>query len=196
METTTAATVRVWVGDLSAYNNGKLVGEWVDGDDLDALYAAYDAATHGGRYDFELMDVEAPKYLRDRIGSYSDAHRVYAAAVLADVLDTEGIAPELADAWNDATCGIDDYLAACAKLETDAYPAEADYIARQIWEGFMGEYDSREDWAQSYAEDAGMLTDGDSLLMAHIDWAGVARELEYDCYVVDLKYGGIAVFMA
>lgn len=53
--------VRIYIADLAAYNDGKLIGEWVDlPADEDELEAIMDRLSHGGQQDIAIHDYEAP----------------------------------------------------------------------------------------------------------------------------------------
>ncbi len=61
--------VRIYIADLSAYNAGKLIGEWVDlPADEGELNAVISKMSHGGKYDWAIHDYEAPF----RIEEYED----------------------------------------------------------------------------------------------------------------------------
>jgi hypothetical protein len=53
--------VRIYIADLAAYNDGKLIGEWVDlPADEEELEEIMDRLSHGGNQDTAIHDYEAP----------------------------------------------------------------------------------------------------------------------------------------
>jgi len=188
-------TVRVWVGDLSAYNSGRLVGEWVDGADWEALTAAYDRASHGGQRDYEIMDCEGPKWARDAIGSYGSQATVYAVAVLADELEASHAPAEAFGEIVDCTDMLADYLSEARNIDPDDIydvTRRAEWVAEEFQDAVSGVYDSREDYAQQAAE---TYCDLDALpywLTGAIDWEHAAREMEMGgVNLVELSDGSI-----
>jgi antirestriction protein len=56
-----SSTFRIWLGDLGAYNEGRLVGEWINLPcDEEALAQLVDRYTRGGQGDCYIADYEAP----------------------------------------------------------------------------------------------------------------------------------------
>lgn len=192
---TTDHYVRVWVGDLDAYNNGRLVGQWVEGTDWEALTTAYNAASHKGTQDYEVMDMEGPKWARDAIGSYGSQMTVYAVATLIEALEESGVNVEAFDDYNDMTGALTDYLAEVRDIEADDIndvARHAESLADDYADAVTGHYESREDYAQQMADDTGALEGLPYWIMGAIDWAHVARELELGgANLVELSDGSV-----
>ena len=125
MMTTTNDTPRVWIGDLGAYNEGRrLVGWWIDATDRDALDAAIDRATHGGRSDYFIADSDG---FGGMVGEYASAETIHALAL---VIGDHGL--EVVQAFKDCT-GEDD----------------PDAIGEGIADRYVGEFESWADFAMS-----------------------------------------------
>lgn len=124
MMTTTGDTPRVWIGDLGAYNAGELVGRWIDATDRDALDAAIDRATHGGRSDYYVGDSDG---FGGMVGEYASAETIHALAL---VIGDHGL--EVVQAFRDCT-GEDD----------------PDAIGDGIADRYVGDFKSWADFAMS-----------------------------------------------
>ena len=124
MMTTTNDTPRVWIGDLGAYNDGRLVGRWIDATDRDALGAAIDRATHGGRSDYFVADSDG---FGGMVGEYASAETIHALAL---VIGDHGL--EVVQAFRDCT-GEDD----------------PDAIGEGIADRYVGEFENWADFAMS-----------------------------------------------
>ncbi|MGH2941073.1 MAG: antirestriction protein ArdA [Solirubrobacterales bacterium] len=159
-------TPRVWIGSLHAYNNGRLVGEWTDADDLDVLQeAAKRVLELGGGEEFALMDNEG---FGDMIGEYTPLDRV---AALAEALTEHGEA----------------FRFYC---EGEPTWAESEEVSELV-ETFEGAYCGQWDGAlmgsplREYAEEVWPETMGESLndeVLSYIDWDKVATTYEHDGY--------------
>ena len=141
MTTTTATERRIWIGSLADYNNGDLLGEWVDvdgkdGDELQAE-AARILATSRQPYaeEFAIFDHEGFGRL---IEEYTPLRDV---AELSAVMD-----------------GIYDEA---------AFLAWIDYQGKE--QQYCGEM-SGEEYAEQFAEETGQLLNVPEELAYYIDW--------------------------
>lgn len=182
-------TPRAWVGCLSCYNNGSLVGTWIDGwaaNDLELAGLAtvqtvgdYTAprCTRCGGDEFWVMDHENYYGLIDGECSPAEAAEV---AKLIDSIEAEGVDVAAAAAWlsytgkNASEWGLDEFQ-----------------------DSFCGEYES----FQSYAEELAEELYGKELSDARwpfscIDWEKAARELSYDYHTEEAPGGGEYIFRA
>ena len=104
MRTTGYDGIRIYIADLDAYNNGRLVGEWVDlpidPEDLQRIVQKY---SHHGQQDIAIHDHESPF----RIGEYDDP-----AAIndLAEALGDLHEAPEVIEVVMQGVAGREDAL--------------------------------------------------------------------------------------
>lgn len=130
---TNTDTPRVWIGDLGAYNDGRLVGSWIDATDRDALDDAIDRATHGGRSDYFVADSDG---FGGMVGEYASADTIHA---LATIIGDHGL--EVVQAFRDCT-GEND----------------PDAIAEEIEDRYVGEFES---WADFAMSDHNVWTDRD-----------------------------------
>lgn len=151
-------TPRVWIGSLAAYNAGRLIGEWVDADDLDTLQeAAERVLKRGGGEEIALMDREG---FGDLIGEYTQLERV---AEIAQAIEEHG--EPFVIFWTSEPSWFE-------SLEI----GEASDTFEEAYCG--GGWDSMRDYAENLAEELGAIPDDLSWPLTHIDWEGAARELE------------------
>ena len=155
--TTTNDTPRVWIGDLGAYNDGRLVGWWIDATDRDALDAAIDRATHGGRSDYFIADSDG---FGGMVGEYASADTIHALAL---VIGDHGL--EVVQAFKDCT-GADD----------------PDAIGEGIADRYVGEFESWRDFAM---DDCNVWFDRAENLTYVCSEVGAVRIVGEDAYYVD-----------
>lgn len=171
----TTETPRVWIADLAAYNDGRLVGEWVDATDPDALAAAVDKYGHHGRSDWAIFDHEG--------------FHGWTPGESADLDTVQLVAETLADNDPDAVAAFFDVVG--------PYPGElADMVGR-----YVGDFDSWSDFAMSdhntYTVD-GVTYVGTPLgpmhvrgTDAYVDWDAIGRDFHLDgCAYVGSERGG------
>ena len=177
-ETATNENLRVWVGCLACYNDGRLLGRWVDAIDAgdltsadihqDAIEPSFtvddNGTVHDGIYGFHeelwCMDVDDPTglFLSGEM-SPCEASRI---AEGADRLEGEGI---------DAAA-----FAAFLSNEGETFATADDTHLDRFQDAYSGEYDSEEDYAQELAADLGY--DAGVTWPAYcIDWTAAARDL-------------------
>ncbi len=187
--------LRVWVACLACYNEGRLVGEWVEAIDADAvtvkgLHHSAGFASDGlesadgarwvpeGTHTVDLsdheelwcMDTDGFGELIDGECSPDEAARV--AALLADVHDVAALA-----AWR-AHCG--------GSLDEEMITAFND--------GFIGVYKSEKDYAMEHAEQCGFDFSDNTWPNSCIDWDHATRELFYDYWSAPASDGNVYVF--
>jgi hypothetical protein len=155
MTTTTATERRIWIGSLADYNNGDLLGEWVDvdgkdGDELQAE-AARILATSRQPYaeEFAIFDHEGFGRL---IEEYTPLRDV---AELSAVMD--GIYDEAA------------FLAWIDYQGKDDLPQDISDYAERFEQQYCGEM-SGEEYAEQFAEETGQLLNVPEELAYYIDW--------------------------
>jgi antirestriction protein len=159
MSTCTSETPRVWIGSLHAYNEGRLVGEWTDADDLEQLEAvAARVLAKGGGEEIALMDREG---FGDLIGEYTQLSRV---AEIAQAIEEHGEA----------------FLVYWSEIVGDLQDKDIADAIEQFEEAFCGEYDSLRDYAEELAEDIGAIDHDAGWPMNCIDWDRATRELSMD----------------
>ena len=188
--TETVTTPRVWLGCLSCYNAGRLVGEWVD---------ASTAADSVSDPEW-CLGVHGPAMGDDEPVS---AHEEWW------VMDHEGLpisgecSPLMAQAWGDLLERVDDtHLAAfLAWVECGNYSQDVDGlpILSDFDDAYEGEWDSQRDYAEQLADDSGYLPSEDDLsvnpLLRYIDWEAWTRDLFMtDYYTAPAPGYGVYVF--
>ncbi len=171
-----------WVGCLGCYNNGELVGEWLDVEgvrDLDST-----GLTEGGRCvrcgaeEFDVMDVEG---IRHPGGHYfSPASFVETVDAFADIPDH--IPHAAVVAWLDNQHGDLDALA-------------------NIEDRYQGHWDTFRDYSDERAEEMfGSELASGSPLARYFDWGAYADDIRHDYTVFnasdygDIKEHGVFVF--
>jgi antirestriction protein len=145
--------MKTYVSTYAKYNNGSLVGQWVDLTDFTdyEAFIEYCLELHSDEPDPELMfqDFEGPK------GLYSECDLSEVYEYLRE-LDSSG-------------------------MDAEAFEAgyELDIPLESIADAYYGQYRNDEDFAYEYAEQAGFIPENQWPLNC-IDWHQAARELMYD----------------
>jgi antirestriction protein len=163
---------------LACYNNGSLVGRWVD---------AVDAATT------PLADLHEGTWINT-----DGCEETWC-------FDHEGIpvrgelSPVEAVAWGERIAECDEHLrpALLAWVESGSYVAEGTGdlpVLADFYERYCGEFDDFEDYARQFADDACLLLDAPATLVQYFDWAAWSRDLMFDYAVEDAPCGGVYVF--
>jgi antirestriction protein len=180
---------RIYVADLAAYNAGRLHGVWIDAaQDLDDVWAEVNAMLRASPY--PNVEVTCPNCEGDsasecetckgrgkvpsaeewaihdyegfegiELGEYEAMDRVVQLANVLDNLGTE--AEAFATWWNNGTAGKD----------PDAWEDE-------FREAYRGTYRTVADYAEEVITETHDLDNLPPILAGHIDWDGVARDLE------------------
>ena len=169
-EPTTTDPVRAWVGCLGCYNNGDLVGEWIDGAECADLVGvglailARDEDGHRGELcprcgsdEFWVMD-----------------HEGLPAAVLGGECSPSHFA-DLAEAWE--LVDSPDMVAAFLNNSGESVTAEnLAELAERAEESFTG-YETVLDYASEWLEDSGLMAEVPETLRYYIDVEAFARDL-------------------
>lgn len=186
MNTTTHPTITdqpaAWIGCLSCYNNGRLRGKWITAqqaadelaDEIDkgtkVTYGNQAAHTTNsttpsptcrkcGGDEFDVFDTQhTPASCRTVKEFYENAEQ------LAELHDTDDLTRliVLAD-WIGNTTTLDD-------LKT--YDNE----------NYAGQWNTFQDYAESYADDVGLLADMPETLRHYFDYEAFSRDLAHDYY--------------
>ncbi len=167
-------TPQVWIGCLTCYSEGWLIGAWYD-----AIIASDVTSEdlHDGPTTHEelwVMDHEHFHGLLQGECSPAEATRIASLFALIDSDDE-------ADAFG-------------AYLKYHGEGANADCLG-EFREMYEGKFESRADFAEQFADDLGLLS-SDPWPYNHIDWEGAARDLFYsgDYWDVRASDGGVYVF--
>lgn len=179
MTTSDDTTFRVWIGCLSCYNSGRLLGRWVNADEAGEMTPEEIHLAPTSHEELWCFDVEnAPPGKRGEMSPHE-------AQQIADVIDAVGDDAEAFAAW-------------CSNTGAEF---NEDNVA-DFRNHFHGHHASFRDYADELAEEAlrahGVTYDsGDRevpFLWQHFDWAGYARELRHDYFTEDAADGGVYVF--
>jgi antirestriction protein len=209
MNTTTMSTCRIYVASLSDYNNGHLLGRWIDCDQsADEIQAEINEMLRESK--FPNVKVECPHC--DGSGDDNGCPTCLGS----------GLVPS-AEEWaihDHEFCGIKlgehediEWLAALAAAIEEHGDAFVCYVK---WQGtsncddidsavsdfqdkYQGEHDSLADYVEQYWEDTGEYKRNDKQWWSpinYVDWERMARDLELggDVHTEDSDGGKIHVF--
>lgn len=180
-----ACDPRVYVACLSCYVQGRLHGSWfavgTDADDLSHEVLGFFAA---GCETCSEYEPECPEC------------RAFAAPFPCGgeelaVHDHEGLG-RLDESYDpERLCAVVSLIEEFPERPALAYLDHVDGDLEQarlgLTDNYSGGWDSRAEWAESYAEDAGY---GIGQLWAYVDWDAVARDMCLNGDVTTLRSGG------
>lgn len=180
--------MKVWIGDLAAYNAGTLKGQWFDvSDDTDDNAAMIASVTADEHYigDFDGF----PRALSAKVGEYAGAEALAQCVTLMSAM--RSATPDAVDVDDMLDCYLDDagYGKTLAELIEDA--------EEWVSDNFLGVFDTLTHWAESYIEDSGMLQDVPELIARYFDYEAFARDAELGGDIRTSRTGsGLLVFSA
>lgn len=163
--------MKAWIGNLAAYNNGRLIGEWVEISPRDPQDTACEIARICGDVEHYIGDYDGvSRALIAKLGEYAGADQLHAAAVLMTAMR---------DATPDAV-DVDDMLD--CYLDAEGYGKSLEELAddAEEWvsDNFLGVFDTLTHWAESHAEDTGMLAGIPDAIARYFDFESFARDAE------------------
>lgn len=156
--------VRVWVGCLAHYNDGELIGDWVNATDA--------------------SDWQCPRKNPDDI--YTNCEETWCFD--HEIPGVEGeLAPGTAAEWGARFAELSDDEAEPYGIWLDIaghiFPDNATVEAfRDV---YMGSHDSEKDFAYHLLEDSGMFDGWPEAAKTYFDWDSYARDLFIDGYTFD-----------
>ena len=168
--TTSTATPKAWVGCLGCYNNGSLIGKWLDGESCADLEGAGLAKieTHGdytaprcvrcGGDEFWVMDHEG---YGDLLGGECSALEAQGVALAIAAIEDEGL-------------DIVAVAAYAANMSLDL--AVFDEWKDDYEDAYIGEY-KIEDYAVQFVEDCGLLQGVADSVASYFDYESYGRDL-------------------
>jgi len=178
MTITTVSDYRIWVGSMGAYNNGTLLGEWIDAEDaswkVDELVAKWHKANpivNGDEW-----------FIGDHEG-FGDAWPggenpdLLQLGALAEALEEHG--EPFAEFAGNGSYGND----------------TADNV-EAFEEAYQGEWDSMEDFACDHADGCGLLAQMPESIRCYFDHAAYARDLEGGYWTARTASGGVYVYLS
>lgn len=178
MTTTTVPAMRVWIGCLACYNDGRLVGDW---------FGAIDAN------EVTLADVH-----RDSGGSRAGCEELW-------VFDHDNMpvhremSPAEAAEWGRVVEEVGEHL----RPALLAWVRSGDYVVEGMGdlpsvsdfeERFAGHWDDFDEYAHQLAEDIGLLANVPEEVARYFDWAAWIRDLALDHTTEADADGGVHVF--
>ncbi|WP_342372117.1 antirestriction protein ArdA [Propioniciclava soli] len=161
---------RVWLACLTCcYNDGALVGRWVDCTDVEGV---------------TLADL------------HEGSGRPYAACEEVWVLDHEFVpvegefGPLEAAQWGECfeEAGPEQWPAVCAWVRSGMHITEGSGDLPSLpdfEERYCGHWESFREYAEQLADETGMMTDWPEEAVRYFDWASWTRDLAFDHTVVD-----------
>ena len=159
--------IKLWIGDLAAYNNGTLKGEWVGFESADQIRGEIERIC--GENEWAIMDSEAPF----KISENPDLDEIEA---LANIY-LEAPSDEVATAAIEYACGRADEAA-------------------EIVERFQGSYRNLGEWAEQDIEARGLLSGCDEIVQRYFDYDAFGHDavLGGDVWTKEIHHDEILVF--
>ena len=174
---TTDTTPRAWIGCLSCYNEGRLIGEWFDAATADEV-ATYDV--HGAHSRADLHD-ELWVFGHENIPVRGELDPLAAA--------------EWGRVYTEV--GPEHWPALCAWVESGDYVAEGTGDLPSISdfeERYQGHWDTFAEYAENLADDIDLLADVPEEIARYFDWQAWTRDLAMDYLTYYDPEGGVFVF--
>lgn len=176
---------RIFLGCMACYNNGRLIGEWLDLDDytLEEMEArAKEIVDKSPCLDGEEYDIQDYEGFGNLLGGFSPslikAYAIHDALDIAeDIAENEGIDPDLFLAFLDVE-GYDDLIMDHPKQAIDRYRDK-----------YAGTFDTLENWAVEHLQDTGAMENIPEYFQNYFDYQSYARdaELNGDIYSIGLN---------
>jgi antirestriction protein len=172
-ETTTTLTPRIYVASLSDYNAGRLHGRWIDADqDAEAIHAEIAAMLAQSKEpiaeEWAIHDYEGFGGLS--LGEYESIEKI---AEVASLLEEHG--------------GV-----FAAVVDNFGGLSNIDEAKRCMEEGYRGAFKSLEDFAYDFVDEcySDSLKTLPDFIRGHIDYEGIARDMELGGDVFTVEYDG------
>lgn len=174
--TVSATRPRVWIGCLSCYNEGRLVGEWVD-------------ATNAG--DLTPNDLH---------GIPTTHEELWVFDLEGFPRGTGEMSPTVSVPWGELfeEVGETQWLALLSWVETGCYVADSNDLpcASDFEDRYYGCWDSESDYAAHFAEEMGVWDEVPEHLHSYFDLDAWWRDERYDYTICDAPDGGVFIFRA
>ena len=156
----------IYIASLSHYNNGELVGKWLDIRDLN------------------------PQEIQESILDYMEELGVEEWAI-HDHENLDLFYSEYGMNWNQVCDFIKISKAYSYKLAKAYFLSFDEFSFEHLESVYMGKYDSESDFAQTYLEDTGQLSSIPENLRNYFDYDSFARDL----FLTDFSYDNGFVFI-
>ena len=162
--------IKIYVASLEAYNNGRMVGDWVTPSDYltfekfnNAIQIATEYADEVAVHDYEGINLN---------NEYPDFEELYYFCEAVE------------DSWVD-----EEVILAYAECTGEELNNE---LIANAENSYVGTYSSFQEYADEWADE--QLRDTDDVLKNYFDYESHARDLEYDFMVCDVSNYNVAVF--
>ncbi len=169
---------KIYVANLEAYNNGRMVGDWVTPTDYETFEDFEKAIQKATKFADEVA-VHDYDYLPSSMGEYPDIEGIY------------NFCHEIEHSFLclDALIAYAEYM--CDSDVTQINFDEAEDL-------YCGEWDSFKEYAQDYCDQVGDLQSIPEHLQYYFDMDSYARDLEHNYHVVErgAPHYGVFVFQA
>lgn len=179
--------MQAWIGNLAAYNNGKLIGEWVNlTDDADDMGAEITRIC--GTVEHYIADYsDLPRALTSKLGEYASGQ---------DMADAVTVMRAMRDACPDAV-EIGDMLD--AMIDTIGYGKSladlADEAEEWVSDNFLGLFDTLTAYGEDYCDESGILDSIPEQFRSYFDCEAYARDLELGGEIFTRRVsGGLLIF--
>lgn len=183
--------MKMWVGCLAAYNNGRLHGTWCDistdaDENASAIAAVLKSSPVPGAEEFAVMDFEAPRAIADTLGENPTAQGLADAARLIDAIESR---------WPDP----DDAAAVLSEMldgqRASDFADLADNADDWISERYAGEGDTLQAWCADFLDETGFFADVPAgqtrdTMEQYFDFESYARDLRLGGDISDVRVGG------
>jgi len=173
---------KIYVANLSAYNNGRMLGAWVSPLQYDSFDKFAKRIKEVTRDTVEYADeiaVHDYDYLPSSMGEYPDIEGIYD---FCHQVEDSFLCLDALIAYAEYMCGSD-----VTQINFD----EAEDL-------YCGEWDSFKEYAENYCNEVGDLQSIPEHLQYYFDMDSYARNLEHDYHVVErgAPHYGVFVFQA
>lgn len=167
--TATDTTPRAWVGCLGCYNNGNLIGRWLeDPDEIREYTCPTPPSIWVNHEELWVFDHENAPWINGECSpvEFADKAEAFNAAV-----EDSGVPAEAIRAW----------------MANSHYDVDFDDLTDKVAKAFIGEYASAAHWAEEFAEETG---EDLGPYARYVDWDAVARDAVYggDIWVHEESY--------
>ncbi len=163
-------TPRIYVASLADYNAGRLLGRWIDADQ----------SVEDIHKEIAEMLAESKEFVAEEWAIHD--YENFGSLRLSEFQDLE-------------------FVAAVARLmgehgtlfaEVVAYASDIEEARRYMEEGYCGEFDRLDDYAEQLVEDCygNEIAKLPDFIKYHIDYEGIARDLELSGDVFTIRHGG------
>lgn len=161
-------TPRLYVACLASYNAGHLHGVWLDVDDTEMMQEGIkdmlSESTVSPAQDWAIHDYEG--FGSIELSEYASLDRV---AEIADLIREHG---------------------EMASEVVSHFSGDVDDTRKALEEGYIGEYDSLEDFAERFTEETGQLSNIPESLRYYIDYKAMGRDMEINGDVFTIRANG------